>query len=582
MARKVDQLTPFVSLTLMSAPKGQAPDVGAADVQAIVAGLVADVDGVIEPLAPRLKTKVAVRGFTYSRRVQPAWTDETIYDLQNHLVLVISAHGHVGIHATDPKLQDKIKGALLSSRSTRELAAYAPIPRERLEQAFIAEGPAKTLWLSGIHAKTALKANAKILSGEDLTYALDVLDDQSFWWSAARSKHPRLPHVVGASARTSRVWVRKAGQLEEFETLSIGLLKHLAKDKGKETLRVLARPAASADLTKLNQAYDLSLMPPDYGAEVSGQDAIEDLVKDADDARFEVTGRPTSPNFDLEIFVRGTSVHKTAVLVVDGRSAGQVALKLEAPGPTGTPAIVDPQLDRIVRTLRRGAAVNVRFDSGHAISGGRVFPTVYRRIAFDRFVGKDFPNTEIKKEKPIDMARIGSEDSLFCWLQRQTDGFLMCDDGAMEKADFIHIDDSADPTLTFYHIKGSHSALATRQISVSAYEVVAAQAIKNLIWLDRASLLTGLKARVRDGTHFWRDRKPSDAKEFQKAVNSLKGDFKRRVVIVQPSLSLKKRKAYQGKRNANDLRLDQLDVLLATADASCKSLSAKFDVYCAK
>lgn len=579
----IQQLTPFVSLTLMSDPAARAPNFNGAAVAEIISGMVANLDGAIQPLAPRLKGKIAAtHGFTYRRKVEPAWTDETIHDIQNHIVLVVCAYGHVGIHATDPKLLDKIRGGLVSSRATRDLAAFRPIPRERLEQAFLAEGPSKTLWLKGIHSKTALKANAKILSGDDLTYALDVLDDQSFWWSAARSKHPKLPHVVGASARASRVWVRKTTSLGEFETLSIELLKHLAKDKGTGTIRVLARPAEAVDLAKLDRAYDLSLMPPDYGADAPGEDTIEDLVADADDARFAVTGKRGSPNFDLEVFIGGASVHKAAVEVVNGRAAGEVRLKLEAPKPAGTPLAVDPQLDRIVRTLRRGATVNVHFDSHHAIAGRRVFPTSFRRIAFDGFVGTDFPDTDIDEEKPKDMTQIGSQRSLFCWLQRQTEGFLMCDDGSMEKADFIHIDEQPVPTLTFFHIKGSHSKEDTREISVSAYEVVSAQAIKNLIWLDRVSLIRGLKQRVRDENQFWRDGKASNAGEFRSAVETLTGNHKRRVVIVQPSLSMSTRADHQGKGNANDLRLDQLDLLLATADASCRSLSATFQVYCAK
>ncbi|WP_261319183.1 hypothetical protein [Rhizobium leguminosarum] len=64
-------------------------------------------------------------------------------------------------------------------------------------------------------------------------------------------------------------------------------------------------------------------------------------------------------------------------------------------------------------------------------------------------------------------------------------------------ADFIHINDLVDPPeLTLIHVKGSGSADVERGISVSDYEVVVGQAIKNLRHVDRGLLKEKLIANA--------------------------------------------------------------------------------------
>src|SRR5690606_13184391 len=72
-------------------------------------------------------------------------------------------------------------------------------------------------------------------------------------------------------------------------------------------------------------------------------------------------------------------------------------------------------------------------------------------------------------------------------------GWLACDDGSMESADFIHLDGEGR-TLSLIHVKGSGTASATRGISVTDYEIVVGQAIKNLRHLDRGLLIEKLEA----------------------------------------------------------------------------------------
>ena len=102
--------------------------------------------------------------------------------------------------------------------------------------------------------------------------------------------------------------------------------------------------------------------------------------------------------------------------------------------------------------------------------------------------------------KKFDVAGIGDarDKSLFGLVVRhwpnleergEQTGWLVCDDGAMESADFIHLDEASEvPELTLIHVKGSGSKVEERGISVSDYEVVVGQAVKNLRHLDRVHL----------------------------------------------------------------------------------------------
>src|SRR3546814_4565221 len=87
-----------------------------------------------------------------------------------------------------------------------------------MSAAYLEAGQAKTLWLSGIHRRTAAKADAKILAGQDLDYSLDPFDDQSFYWSSARSRSSSLQITIGVSPKASRAWVGKARSLSDFRS----------------------------------------------------------------------------------------------------------------------------------------------------------------------------------------------------------------------------------------------------------------------------------------------------------------------------------------------------------------------------
>ena len=172
------------------------------------------------------------------------------------------------------------------------------------------------------------------------------------------------------------------------------------------------------------------------------------------------------------------------------------------------------------------------------------------------------------------------EGSLFCWVQQTHKGWLACDDGANEKADFIHLDDSAKPpVLSLIHVKSAKSDKPSRRLSVAAYEVVTGQAIKNVQWLDKQTLAKGLGDAARASNHFWKDGGLAAKDDFIAAIDAVGDNYVRRVVIVQPHVTeAAMKKADTAKDGVNRLRLDQLNTLLASAWRSCNGLGADFRV----
>jgi hypothetical protein len=592
-ARFYEALTPFVSITL-AAPgsKLQAHTLATNALEGVAE--IAELGGRNASVfnrrsaAPRTdrNTGAAIRGFTYKRRATPGWTsDGTVEDVENHLVLAIALDNVVALHLSDVGLRAPLRLNLSSDvNDDLPLSWLFGVPRAVMSAAFLQHGQARTLWLSGTHRRTALKADSKILSGIDLEYALDPFDDQTFFWSAARSNHAKLDAVVGVSPSSSRIWTRKATNFEDFVSMTARLLRRLGEVEcpAQTTFRYLAAPLATIKPGDVHSAFDVSIIPPELSPEREGDEPAEaHIASVVYETNLHVTGATTtSPSFSVDAVQNGKSLGTldVAVTIEDG---GKVNFAVDKLQPSG----VDKAAFAIIaEQLKSGENVNVRYDTGHSVSGRKVFALRNRRVRFDAYEPRDFTDFDIEKEKPSSLDQIGKEDSLFCWVQQNLGGWLACDDGSMEKADFIHIDDSgARPVLSLIHVKGAHSAAPGRRVSVSAYEIVTAQAIKNLLWLDRADLAAGVKASIRDSNYFWHNHRKAKRDSFISKLEALPASYETRVIVLQPHLSSAiLKRIQQGKPGADALRVDQLNTLLAGAQRSCGAVGARFNVICAE
>jgi hypothetical protein len=297
---------------------------------------------------------------------------------------------------------------------------------------------------------------------------------------------------------------------------------------------------AEGSLKDVKDAFDVSLAPPEYL-----YDEDPDLVAQLENLLQQATWTVKAARGpDCVLLLKlPDRVHKFKIEIRATRDGVQ---------HTVTPIEKEPsqEVEEIAGLCRRADLLKVFYDSLHTFSDGQIFEVKTRPFPFPVKDG-DFSKHDITLEKPrpagqdkgLDLSRIGEarEPSLFTWVwQHYKQGWLWCDDGSGEIADFIHLDPGRS-TLSLIHIKAAHSDSPKRGISVSAYEVVCSQALKNLRYTERQELEQPLKekleskdAKIVRGWHNGKAVSPG-SNAFWSAIKNVRySDLIRRVVIVQP------------------------------------------------
>ena len=530
-------------------------------------------------------TEVGFLQFTQSQT--PAWTGQAdITDKINQLVLVLRHGTSVAIYCSDPGLRPAVMSRI-DDDNALGLAKLQRIKRARLNAAFV-QGKTRTLWLSGVHRRTSIKADSKILSGADLQDALNPLDDQTYNFTAVRCAADVGTKTVtmGSVPRQSRVWFGRSKSWVDFCDSTIAILKHLQQVKKDQDapLPILARPVANAAGVKA--AFDFSFQTPELLGDNNLTDrelkALEQLAYDANTRVSSINGADFEAELSVEGVIAGTLTIKTDL-------ANPERVTLAATCTVANDKYKD-LMGHAVRFAHRPSCVSVRYDSGHTISDGMVVELRHRDIPFHAFEWVDFGNFNVDQEKPTPVGSTGKGKSLFCWVQQNwplggKGGWLACDDGAGELADFVHIDHTLTvPMVSLIHVKGSGSKTANRGISVSEYEVVTGQAVKNLRHVDRDLLAEGLAKGVgkKIGKLVWHDRKPSTRAKFLTLLKQIGANHRRQVIIIQPRVTKVCHDAARARPTSVDaIRLRQLDTLLISAEMSCRALNAEFKVLTA-
>lgn len=527
-----------------------------------------------------------VAGFVHyiEDRPVPWTTDETVTDRVHQLVLVCRRKQHIAIYASDNRFRASLAKMFDDPEAIGGLGAIESIPSGELNAAFV-QGPTLTLWLAGTHRRTPVKADSKILSGLNLRDALDPLDDQSYYFSAARSLVGRTP--VGVTPRRSSLWAGATREWQDFrETVEL-LLRQLEAVTQPQLTPLPVLAVSAIGTSPVESAFDLSLQPPELLADdpTIDQETREELERWGLRSSFEILD-VDGADFRARIYLDGESLG-TASFKVDLSHPQRVGLTVT--GEAATTGTAERHREAL-RQCSRVHWVKIRYDSGHTISDGAVFQVRFRDTPFSNFVWTDLSGFDPTREKPDPLSDIGNQRSLFDWIQRfwpnhdqsatLPGGWLACDDGTMEIADFIHLDEGNPPSLSLIHVKGA-LASSQRQISVSAYEVVVGQAVKNLRYLDRLALEEGLAAGIDRmvGQLVWRDRNRTTRQEMIRALQDIGANYQRHVVVFQPHVARTRHDSARANAVGTELtRLRQLDTLLLGADADAHALGAQFSV----
>lgn len=625
---RIDQLEPYKSLVLARIGDD-------ATVTTLIEDCLDDIEKILdlsdeeEEGAERERIKVArnadnrspeeglVHGYIHYRlRKSVSWAEPTgVKDTENHLILLTRKRRTtcLALYASETSRRRAIRRAFTSS-DWNGLEHLSQVDPEQLNAAFFGE-TVRTLWLSGMHRRVPVKADAKILSGTDLEYALDPVNDQTFYFSAVRSSHNTQTdelRTVGLSPKKSRIWTRQSPDWSYYREGVNQILSRLSSTLQNDQFenRPLPVLAEVSDATgDLGTPYDLVIQPPELlSSDVQQEETeLEKVEEWAYEAHFDILDSSEAPSVDADVYHRGELI-------------GDVSLEIDASDPTdviiqGVETEVEDEeseehedllseLENLCSSTRK---LKVYYDSAHTLSDGSLYSVQFRDQPFRQFLWATFGDEyEITKEKPDDFPGDGNDvswdqddRSLFRWVYENwppsdgpwanrgdhPQGWLAIDDGSMEIADFIHLDPHPEvPVLSFVHVKGSGSDSEGREISVANYEVVTGQAVKNLRNLDHRILESGLKEGIENevGRFVWEDGDSSDRHQMIDEIQDLDSQVERRVVVVQPHI---RQEYYSDVRNGsggqNETRLKQLDTLLHGAKQACNGLQAEFWVIAA-
>ncbi|MFB6718912.1 hypothetical protein ACFCV3_02085 [Kribbella sp. NPDC056345] len=538
----------------------------------------------------------------FVRRLQhaPSWTlgpDSGFQDTVHDLTVVLRRGDLVAVRA-EGDVEDRLQRWL-----DREPAP----PFRRLHPAVLENalllGQAKGLWLRGTHRRSSLRPDVKNYGGLRLEEAVNPWEDASFTMGSGKAvladdaARVVLRGTVGTTPRRSSVWFKAAADFSIFVTAVLELFEVLELELATGTTESRALPFFArqvTDLTVVHGAYDISIMEPDLLGGMVSEDVYE-AAAELENAVLIVRGGP-SANFQLEVGLNGAVGGRLSASV--SRANGKCKLVIGV-DPDSTPTDSDA-VSRVLHALRYPELISVYYQSGHAYVDRQVWTARIPKDPFPNWDFQDFSAFKIKQEKPAtksegddpltkatqaihDKIEAGGT-SLFDWVAgHYKEGWLTCDDGPGELADFLHV--SPAGVLSIIHVKGADSDSAKRQISAAAYEVVVGQAVKNLIFLADLDLLRlRLANPLIDKPATWTNgvSVPTRA-EFLDAFDSRSVADPVMVVIVQPHVSEARYKSLRvdplpTSPSADLMRLFRLETLLRSARTSAVGANADLTV----
>jgi hypothetical protein len=529
----------------------------------------------------------------------PSWAPlSNIKDVIHHFFAVIRYKKTYSFYFSDPGL----KNLLLDKINDSKELGLSKIKQGILNYVFLSGDSIKTLWLYGIHRRTEVKADSKILAGMDLINAIDHIGDQTYAYSAVRARVAlaQKDRIVGVNPARSSIWLGPTGSWDNFQKLVVELSKLVSNATQEELSPIHTLSYSTTDINNVRGAYDFSLADIDTFHDADDSNRTLDLFKEIqNEFRFELNS--SAPSSQEAVLVN--------VFHIDENLSESYCGAIEAkPVLTKSGVTFDVKLNanrgktvrlkKFSRIFNSPRFIRLWYESGHVLSDGRIHLISYRDVIFNDFDWIDFGEYDVSKEKPLnaqnklDLNLIGLSNSLFCWTKNNWpnnvplcylnntslgDGWLICDDGAGEKAGFLHmIEINGDYHLTFIHIKAAGSNNNTRQISVGAHDIVLNQAIKNIRHLDRCSFVKAIKESLSRSTAnlVWENNIQKSLSDFVTYLDTVSTKIVSHVVVIQPHT----RKTYHQNSGHQHVR-KQLDTLLHNARYVISSVGATFNIF---
>jgi len=524
----------------------------------------------------------------YQDKKRASWTDdEKIQDIKNQVLIIYRIDNYIALYHSDTTKKAKIYRLILHSPNKREFKKIQLLNKETLYTAFLKDVKVKNLWLKNVHDSSDMKAYSKILSGDNLEEALDPLGDQAYGFSAIKVKHED-GLSIGVNASCSKIWMKNfSDNIIFFDEIKFILRKVQKIEDGNEEL--LHNPIdmlanSHTDISILGKMIDITL------------NFIEEIDCDSEKDKFL---SKVYDKWDTYIF-EFNKVHDIYnVKILDNtKTICHLSISFSVDNAfVNTNVIVSSEYEnhKCFWDLFNNYNLNYFFLNSQTIMNRQIYKREFKDITFNNFQWLNFNTFDVSKEKPSknDFSLIGNDDSLFSWIKKYwtgldndnlvnyeqdyVNGWLLCDDGAGEKADFIHITDEDIPTISLIHAKGANSNGTSRRIAVTAYEVVVSQAVKNIKYLHKNSISLTIENANRNVENLvWHNGIQSNRIEIKNYLENLE-QYNKRVVVLQPHVKKEKYVDINISESAK-LQRNLLSNLLVSAQNTVHSVNAEFVV----
>ncbi|NRN64295.1 hypothetical protein GC106_15010 [Kibdelosporangium sp. 4NS15] len=470
----------------------------------------------------------------------PGWAakESGRLDMVNELTVAVRRNNMVAVYS------DITSSAQFQRWVLRQAAPFRLISTDVLSDIFRGDG--NNGWMRGVHRRRTTKPDSKAMGGMRIQDALDPIADGSYALTAAKvdfqpaEESVLLRDGVTFSAK-SRVSWKPTPNFEVFLKIAAELLDLLEKSLTAERspdapFRYLA--VMEEDLARVHGAFDVSITTPDQLRTEPNVD--DDQITRAErlrDVLLEVRGDPGGAAAIVDVGDGGSVAGALVIKPVETR--GGFAMDVRLSGP--------PSAERIVREIKDaigdGDLLTVHYESGHAFTAGKIYRENLADQPFSNLLFEDFTGFQVTKEKPDvrgdqaihDAIARDGDDSLFAWVVQQFgDDWLLCDDGAGEVADFLHLDNEG--TLTAIQVKAADNSSRYRRIAVTRFEQVVSQAEKNIGLLDNSVLIDRLTRPRITKPAAWYEGKRIRSDLFVHQLGTRVTRDRTRVVIIQPHL----------------------------------------------
>ena len=523
-------------------------------------------------------------------------TTGKLIDKLHHVLLGFTQGNFALVYISDPQLKLRIQDALICGA----LSEWRCVEQAVLNTAFLYGNELRALWLSATHRSLDFRPDSKVMNGTNLREAVDPFGDASFMPSAARSP------AAGVSLKRSGVWKGAKTNWSQYCAHADTLLSAMNAAVSGGALESWIHPSLARwcrDFTDVADAYDVCFA--DHETLDPGTELVKRLATLQD---FDVTVSRPSSSPPLALHATPIQVrHLPSGMQCNARILPRIeGERVRFDVDIGAGASVPfKEFKGLIEA--NSELIRVYYSSGHVITAATLSAATLQDSTFDHFVNGNFSNVPflvpycVKNEKPPGktmsawLTAMSTTDlSLFTWVRRRGLGqlslavpapgraWLYCDDGSGEIADFLHVSmpPGGVPRITAIHVKGANSDSPNREVSVSAFEVVVGQAIKNLRFILAGRIQEKIAAAIaaRGPDRVWDcpwPGAPSSAAQtaLETALTSVTAHCDYEVIIVQPHVM---RSYYD--TVAHEPKARKLRTLLFGALTMARSANARFRV----